>query len=93
MHLAEGSKKQVLQAELLGLAGILGLLQNDPEEWFTLARKKDDLPAEEVEALIAERKSAKDSKDYAGADGIRQQLLDAGIILEDSREGTTWRRA
>ena len=46
----------------------------------------------EIEALIAERQQAKADRDYAGADQVRQDLLDQGVVLEDSREGTTWRR-
>jgi cysteinyl-tRNA synthetase len=47
----------------------------------------------EIEALIAERAAAKQSKDFTKADNIRQNLKDRGIILEDSPGGTTWRRA
>ncbi len=46
-----------------------------------------------VEALILERTAAKNAKNYAEADRIRKVLLDAGIVLEDTLQGTTWRRA
>jgi cysteinyl-tRNA synthetase len=45
-----------------------------------------------VEGLIAERVQAKKSRNFARADQIRQQMLDAGIILEDTKEGTRWKR-
>ena len=45
---------------------------------------------EEIEAKIAERQAAKGSKDFARADAIRDELAALGIILKDSREGTTW---
>ena len=45
----------------------------------------------EVEALIAERAAAKKARNFARADQIRQQLLDAGIILEDTKEGVRWK--
>ena len=93
MHSSEGDEKRYLQAELLGLAELMGLLQQDPEDWFTLARQADDISSEDVEALIAQRTEAKLNKDYAGADAIRQELLDKGVTLEDSREGTKWRRS
>jgi cysteinyl-tRNA synthetase len=48
---------------------------------------------EDVERLIAERTAARESKDYARADAIRDQLAQAGIMLEDGAEGTRWRRA
>ena len=93
MHSSEGDEKRHLQAELLGLAELMRLLQQDPEDWFTLARQADDISSEDVEALIAQRTEAKLNKDYAGADAIRQELLDKGVTLEDSREGTKWRRS
>jgi len=46
----------------------------------------------EVEALIAERGQAKKNRDFARADQIRGQLLDAGIVLEDTKEGARWKR-
>ncbi len=92
MHGASGDAKAELQAELLGIAGLMGLLQQDPEQWFKGAAGSDGIGEEEIEALIAERQQAKADKDYAGADQVRQDLLDQGVVLEDSREGTTWRR-
>ena len=76
----------------MGLANILGLLQNDPEQWFTQSRGDGEISAKEIEDLIEKRAQAKQNKDYAGADAIRKQLLDQGVVLEDSREGTQWRR-
>ncbi|RFC33246.1 MAG: cysteinyl-tRNA synthetase [Candidatus Nitrotoga sp. SPKER] len=46
-----------------------------------------------VQALIAERTAAKQSKNFVESDRIRKELLEAGIVLEDSASGTTWRRA
>jgi len=93
MHTAVGADQASLSSELLGLAELMGLLQNDPEEWFTLARGAGDISKQDIEMLIAERQQAKDDKDYSGADQIRQSLLDQGVVLEDSRAGTQWRRS
>jgi cysteinyl-tRNA synthetase len=90
---AQGAEQQSLMAELSGLADILGLLQQDPEQWFKVARGDDQLTHEQIEEQIQARQQAKQDRDFAKADKIRQQLLDAGVILEDSREGTQWRRA
>ena len=78
-------------ATLLSLADILGLLQEDPEVFFTQGAV-DAITAEAVESLITERQQAKLDKNYARADEIRQELNANGIVLEDSREGTKWRR-
>ena len=90
---AKGEDQIALMKELKGLADMLGLLQQDPEQWFTLARGNDQLSAEQIEEQILARQQAKQDRDFAKADEIRQQLLDAGVILEDSREGTKWRRS
>jgi cysteinyl-tRNA synthetase len=66
-------------------ASMLGLLQLSPEKWF---RGTGDAA---VEAAIAERLSARKSRDFAKADAIRNELLEQGVVLEDSASGTTWR--
>ena len=70
---------------------LMGLLQSDPDAWFA-GDDAGELSAREIEALIEERAAAKNAKDFDKADGVRQQLADAGVRIEDSREGTTWRR-
>jgi cysteinyl-tRNA synthetase len=92
MHSAEGDNLPLAKGRLLANAGLMGLLQQDPEQWFTLSRGGDDISAEDVEALIAKRNQAKADKDYAGADAVREELKSLGVVLEDSREGTKWRR-
>ena len=56
-------------------------------------KKKDDMLDEEIENLIKQRVDAKKNKDFKLADSIRQELLEKGIILEDTRQGTKWKRA
>jgi cysteinyl-tRNA synthetase len=95
MHGANGEAKAQLHSQLMGLAGLMGLLQQNPEQWFKQARGGDaeSISEAEIEAAIARRQQAKADKDYAGADQVREDLLAQGIVLEDSREGTTWRRS
>jgi cysteinyl-tRNA synthetase len=81
-----------LAGQLKALGLILGVLQENPEV-FLQAGSSDQITAEDVERLIAERIQAKKDKQYARADEIRKELLVAGVVLEDSRDGTTqWRR-
>ena len=55
-------------------------------------KKKDDILDEEIESLIQKRTEAKKNKEYQLADEIRQELLDKGIVLEDTRQGVKWKR-
>ena len=56
-------------------------------------KKQDNILDEEIENLIQKRSEAKKNKDFKLADDIRQELLEKGIILEDTRQGTKWKRA
>lgn len=87
-----GAEQQLLRRRLLGCAKLMGLLQQSPVAWFQTAIGQQQIAADEVERLIAERSAAKNAKDYAKSDSIRGSLLERGIVLEDSREGTSWRR-
>lgn len=82
----EDSSKEFLQKlleRLVTLMDVLGL---------TVDRKEEMLD-EEIEKLIEERQAARKAKDFARADAIRDELLEKGIILKDTREGVQWKRA
>ncbi|MEX2525706.1 MAG: cysteine--tRNA ligase [Gammaproteobacteria bacterium] len=81
-----------LAATLRRLGGILGLLQDSAEAFLQGGAAEDGLSAGEIEALIEQRAEAKKAKNFSEADRIREQLKEQGIILEDSPQGTTWRR-
>lgn len=87
----DDARARQLVAELKAMAGIFGILDADPEA-FLQGGGEGDLDAAQIEALIVERADAKKNRDFARADQIREELLAQGVVLEDSREGTTWRR-
>jgi len=84
-----------LHQTVLKLGGVLGLFCSDPAVWleqFRLAGLRNlDITAEQIDALIAERLQARNDKDFARSDEIRDELDAHGILLLDSREGTSWK--
>ncbi|AKA39542.1 cysteine--tRNA ligase [Yersinia ruckeri] len=83
-----------LAAELRKLAHVLGLLAQDPEQFLQSSAQTDvdNNEVSEIEALIKQRNDARSSKDWALADSARDRLNEMGIVLEDSPQGTIWRR-
>ena len=81
------------RAALRGSGALLGLLQADPEAWFRGAGQGDGMSDADIEALIAARAAARAQRDFAEADRIRDAMAAEGIALEDTAEGTLWRRA
>jgi len=74
---------------LKSLAQILGLLSKDPEHFLQGNNSKGD---EDIELMIKKRNDAKKNKNFQEADDIRANLLEKGILLEDTPEGTIWRK-
>lgn len=84
-NVTEKSSKAFAEAvkeKLVGLSDILGLI----------VEKKAEILDDDIEALIAERQAARKARNFARADEIRNQLLEQGILLEDTREGVKWKR-
>ncbi len=93
---AEASPAVLEQAEkgLLEIGAVLGLFREEPEGYLRLDREREaakrGLAVVEIEALIAERRVAREAKDWQKADEIRKSLAVQGVILQDSPTATTW---
>ena len=81
-----------LKSSLRAIGDLMGLFQQDPAAWFASAEGMSDEEVAKIETLIAERIEAKDKKDFARADKIRADLLNMGIEIKDTREGTDWEK-
>jgi len=92
----ETNKTGTLQGAVLlkALGGLLGLLQQDPQQYLQNDVTSGDSfsATEHIEQMIQNRLAARKNRNFAEADRIRRELLDVGITLEDSPQGTTWRR-
>jgi cysteinyl-tRNA synthetase len=81
-------------ATMKALGGVLGLLQQDPQQYFQEASAADGVfTPKHIEEMIQQRLLARANKNYREADRIRNELTSASIILEDTAKGTTWRRS
>ncbi|KRA73132.1 cysteine--tRNA ligase [Lysobacter sp. Root667] len=87
---SEGAERAARKRELLGAGLALGLLQQDPAAWF--ARGADGSDDARIQALIDERSVAKQNRDFARSDAIRDQLAGEGVLLEDTPQGVRWTR-
>lgn len=93
LNKADGRHKPALKAELLAGAELLGLLGEEPLAWLqNQGGEEQGLSANQIDALVEQRTQAKRDRDFARADQVRDQLKEAGIQLEDTREGTRWTR-
>ena len=91
----QAEQAAVYYATLRHLTNILGLVQHNVEDFLKsdIGQEALGLTEEQIEDLIQQRQDAKKAKEFAKADEIRQSLLDQGVVLEDTRQGTIWRRA
>ncbi|MBT5984465.1 MAG: cysteine--tRNA ligase, partial [Thiotrichales bacterium] len=83
------AKANALAKQLIKLGNFIGILEYNAEEYL---KQGSELSEAEIYNKILQRESARNSKDFAMSDQIRDELLALGIILEDSVNGTTWRR-
>ncbi len=88
-RISNPNKANVLSAMLIKLGNFIGILEYNAEDYL---KQGSELSEAEISEKIAQREAARNSKDFAMSDQIRDELVELGIILEDSVNGTTWRR-
>jgi cysteinyl-tRNA synthetase len=90
--IGEDGERLRLATKILSSGDLIGVLQNDPEDWFT-SSIDSELSDSDIESLIADRNKARAEKDFARGDAIRDELADKGVSIEDGADGTRWRRS
>ena len=88
-RISNPNKANVLSSMLIKLGNFIGILEYNAEDYL---KQGSELSEAEISEKIAQREAARNSKDFAMSDQIRDELVELGIILEDSVNGTTWRR-
>jgi len=94
-HESNKTRSTALATLLQALAGLLGLLQDMPESFLKGTADGEQIgqyTSEQIDHLLAQRNAARANKNFAEADKVRDMLISAGIILEDTGQGTLWRR-
>jgi len=86
-RIGEGDRQRILDT-LRAVDGVLGVL--DPADWPEGKAEEDD--SAEIERLIQERNEARKNRDFKTSDRVRDELAARGIVLEDTPQGTRWKR-
>ena len=86
------AKEPLSDDDKLELCSIAELIRHLTESYFTLTMEYETAVTDDVESLIKKRNETRKNKDFAESDRIRDELLSKGITLEDTKEGTTWRK-
>lgn len=89
------TSKAQAKHDVLAAGGLLGLLQEDPEDWFRWQPVGDEARLDDaaIDVRVAQRTAARKAKNFTESDRIRDELTEAGVVLEDNPEGTIWRRS
>jgi len=87
----ETAEKARLKAKLIAAGALLGVLQQQPSDWFAASPKAKLVDVNEVERLMAARTAARNARDFAEADRLRAALDGLGVVIEDRADGPKWR--
>ena len=90
---AQDDKKSDLISQIQSSASLLGILKKDPDEWLGYKNQTEDFDVASIEKLINERNIFRSEKNYQKSDQIRDELKSLGVEIEDTPDGTIWRKS
>ena len=85
------SKTEIL-SQIYSGAKLLGILNKDPKDWLGYNAKSNDIDLSKIEQLISDRNKFRSEKNYQKSDEIRDELKSIGVDIEDTPDGTKWRK-
>ena len=89
----QDDKKTDLISQIQSSANLLGILKKDPDEWLGYKNQTKDFDVATIEKLINERNAFRNKKNYQKSDQIRDELKSLGVEIEDTPDGTIWRKS
>ena len=89
----QNDKKSDLVSQIHSSANLLGILKKDPDEWLGYKNQTNDFDVVIIEKLINERNTFRNEKNYQKSDQIRDELKSLGVEIEDTPDGTIWRKS
>ena len=90
---AQDDRKGDLISQIHSSANLLGILKKDPDEWLGYKNQTKDFDVATIEKLINERNAFRNEKNYQRSDQIRDELKSLGVEIEDTPDGTIWRKS
>tara|TARA_B100001564_G_C20645043_1_gene674027 strand:- start:251 stop:1639 length:1389 start_codon:yes stop_codon:yes gene_type:complete len=90
---AQNDKKSDLISQIYSSANLLGILKKDPDEWLGYKNQTEDFDVANIEKLVNERNAFRNEKNYQKSDQIRDELKSLGVEIEDTPDGTIWRKS
>ena len=89
----QNDKKSDLVSQIHSSTNLLGILKKDPDEWLGYKNQTNDFDVAIIEKLINERNTFRNEKNYQESDQIRDELNSLGVEIEDTPDGTIWRKS
>ncbi len=92
LNKSDNKDKSLYKSKLLSSGRLLGILNNNPNNWFNYGKTDDKINNNAIKELIQKRENARNNKDFKTADEIRNTLHNMGIEIEDTKDETKWRK-